>query len=90
MVSRKKCLLVFFISSDQSYGLYNFQANNSVRHNITEQTNKEIHDPAFDLKLTWSSAVAAFQIQRVFNTWEQNKFSGLALSYGDVTSGIFW
>ena len=47
---------------DQGYALYNFQANNSVMHYIIEQTNKEIPDPAFDLKLTWSSAMAAFQI----------------------------
>ena len=54
---QKKCLLVFFISSHQGYALYNLQANN-----IIEQTNKEIPDPAFDIKLTWSSAMAAFQI----------------------------
>ena len=57
---QKKCLLVVFISSAQGYALYNFQANNSVTHYITEQTNKEIPDPASDLKLTWSSAMAAF------------------------------
>ena len=59
---KKKRLLVFFISSDQGYALHNLQANNSVTHYITEQTNKEIPDPASDLKLIWSSAMAAFQI----------------------------
>ena len=60
--TKQKRLLVFFISSDQGYALHNFQANNSVTHYITEQTNKEIPDPASDLKLIWSSAMAAFQI----------------------------
>ena len=64
-----KCLLVFFISSAQGYALYNFQANNSFTHYITEQTNKEIPDPASGLKLTWSSAMLLFKS----NTWNMQK-----------------
>ena len=29
---------------------------------LSQQTNKEIPDPAFDLKMIWSSEMAAFQI----------------------------
>ena len=54
----------------------------TIRSRITEQTNKEIPDPASDLKLTWSSAMLLFKS----NTWnmQKKKKNAAYLIYGTI------